>query len=467
VPAGKVLQYFDGVISNADDPVGAAVNGSAWPSFGVTYYGTNGHLLLFVPDAIGGSCQTPQGVQGTGGPPTEDYWSDTTSSGGFWANSVNYVKEAEAALTQAGYTPTFKGVLWDQGECDAEGGIDENILTQAQYQSALQQMIAAYRVQFGATMPFYIFRTGTHIGSNDMGYAEVRQAQDNVSATDPYSWVVFRDAVNFPAKGWMQADGLHYTQQGYDEMGTQGATNVIGAQNGTYSHLAPPTASTTPTATITASGQSTIVDPTGADYIVAWSSSNVTSCTLAWLGTGPNAGVSGSQGVAANVSASGPSGLIGSYTINCTGPYGSASSTETVTVATTPPPPPPTVGTVLITANGTSTIVYTGGYTVAWSSSNVKSCTFSWQGTGPDAGSSGSEAMAPDLSFSGGSGLIGSYTFSCVDINGVTISKTVTITSANSPTALSSEPEPQGQTASVGLVLGQLVRALGQLMLKL
>jgi hypothetical protein len=466
VPSGKVLQYYNGAISNANDPVGAAVMGSAWPAFGVTYYAsTTGHLILFVPDAIGGSCQTPQGVQGTGGPPSEDYWSDTTSPGGFWANSVNSVKAAETALTAAGYTPTFKGVLWDQGECGAEGGVDENLITGAQYQSALAQMIAAYRVQFGSSMPFYIFRTGTHINAVDAGYAAVRQAQENISASDSNSWVVFRDAVNFPAEGLMQSDGLHYSQIGYNEMGTQGAANVVGAQHGTFSHTPPPVASSTPTATITDNGQSTITLPATGGYTVAWSSSNVSSCTLSWLGAGPDAGSSGSQSVAADQSASGGSGLVGSYTLACTGPNGSVSATATANAAQTAPPP---VGSVSLTVNGTSTIIFSGGYTVAWSSSQVSSCVLSWQGTGPNAGISGSSGEAPNQSVSGGSGLIGSYTFTCIDLNGVSVSKTVTI-NQKSPTSVSPGSQTQSQTASVALdpLSAQVMKVFGQLIVPL
>ena len=110
VPAGKVLQYYNGSISDANDPVGNALNGSAWPAFGVVYYNATGHRIAFVPAAVGGSGQLATSDTGTGN------WSPT---GTLFTASTNKLDAAISALTNGGYTTTFKGVLWDQGENDA------------------------------------------------------------------------------------------------------------------------------------------------------------------------------------------------------------------------------------------------------------------------------------------------------------------------------------------------------------
>ncbi len=136
------------------------------------------------------------------------------------------IDRAMNALTAAGYTPAFKGVLWDQGETDATGinNAKAGVTAQA-YEGAFNAMIAAYRAHYGGTMPFYIFKTGTQVGFSDAGYRAIRDAQEDVGQKDPYSFVVFRGAYDF---WWrlMMSNALHYTQAGYNEMGTQGSAVV-------------------------------------------------------------------------------------------------------------------------------------------------------------------------------------------------------------------------------------------------
>src|SRR5271166_2666730 len=66
VPSGKVLQYYLGSISDANDPVGNSVYGSAWPSFGITYYNATGRNVAFVPAAVGATGQSSKADVGLG-----------------------------------------------------------------------------------------------------------------------------------------------------------------------------------------------------------------------------------------------------------------------------------------------------------------------------------------------------------------------------------------------------------------
>jgi hypothetical protein len=216
--SGTVFNYYNGTISEFD-PVDPNT-GSAWPSFGVTYYDLTGHKILFVLSAIGGTCQTDQCAA----------YSHALSwdvNGTLMQPSITALDAAMSALTAAGYTSVLKGVLWDQGEGDAEA-INGGAVSPAAYQSALTATIGRYRAHYGPSLPFYIFQTGTEPGQ-ETGYAAVRNAQMQVAASDPNTKVIFQDAVNFPSKGWMQSDNLHYTQPGYNEMGKQGAQNVVSA----------------------------------------------------------------------------------------------------------------------------------------------------------------------------------------------------------------------------------------------
>src|SRR5262249_12061535 len=87
---------------------------------------------------------------------------------------------------------------------------------------------------YGPTMPFYIFRTGRLKSGDPPGFQQVRAAQEEVAEADPYTWIVFRGAVDFPAEGKMNPDPakseLHYSQAGYNEMGEVGARGVVAAE---------------------------------------------------------------------------------------------------------------------------------------------------------------------------------------------------------------------------------------------
>jgi lysophospholipase L1-like esterase len=209
----------NGVISPANDPVGNASTGSAWPQFAITYYAKTGHKVAFVPAAVGATSLIAT---------DSNIWGNWSPTGQLFGNSVTDLNKAMAAFQAAGYNPHFVGVLWDQGESDTYAG------NGAAYQSALQTLIANYRAQFGANMPFYIFRTGTEVGQNDEPFAEIRNAQEAVAAADSNTFVVFRNAVDFPARGLMNNDGTHYSQAGYNEMGNIGAEAIANRISGQY-----------------------------------------------------------------------------------------------------------------------------------------------------------------------------------------------------------------------------------------
>jgi Carbohydrate esterase, sialic acid-specific acetylesterase len=225
--AGTVFRYDNGTISEGAHP------GSAWPSFGITYYNLTGHKILFVPAAVGGTCQTDQCAA---------YSRNSRSSwdvnGTLVQASITALDAGMSALIAAGYKPLLKGVLWSQGEGDAQAIAGSSAVSPAMYQTALASMIARYREHYGSSLPFYIFLSGTE-PAQEIGYAAVRKAQMQVAASDRHTKVVFRDAVNFPAKGWMQSDNLHYAQPGLNEMGTRGAQNVVSAQQEVTTSLLP------------------------------------------------------------------------------------------------------------------------------------------------------------------------------------------------------------------------------------
>ena len=96
---------------------------------------------------------------------------------------------------------------------------------------------------------------------------------------------------------------------------------------------------------------------------LAWTSSNATSCAAsgAWSGS---PGVSGSQ-------STGILTTTVTYTLQCTGPGGSANDSVTVQVS---PPPAPTVDVKANGSDGPITIAYNTAVTLTWTSTTATSC---------------------------------------------------------------------------------------------
>lgn len=221
VGTSPILQVNSGVITKANDPVGQgiyqAVIGSAWPQFGITWSELSGHRVAFVPAAESTTAQLPAAgaVYGV------DNWSVT---GGRLPNSKTFLNASMTALTNAGYNPIFKGVLWIQGETDAEV-INTAGVTQAQYIASFRDTIASYRADYGEDMRFYIIRIGSRLGGSDVGFAQIREAQEIVAASDPHTKIIYRGTVDFVARNLMN-DTYHYKQAGYNEIGVEGATSA-------------------------------------------------------------------------------------------------------------------------------------------------------------------------------------------------------------------------------------------------
>lgn len=180
--------------------------GSAWPSFGQTYWTVTGRQICFVPMAVSGSAQVAANDDGHGN------W-DTT--GALYAASNAALTSALAYLVTQGYTPTLKGILWHQGEKDAIG-------TPTNYADRLAVMIGNYRTYWAGTtpnLPFYIFRLGSRNPptTNYAGYATIRDAQEARALSDPYTEIIYRKAITFYDRGLMSAftgDQFHYTKAG-------------------------------------------------------------------------------------------------------------------------------------------------------------------------------------------------------------------------------------------------------------
>lgn len=221
VPAGKVLKYQDGALSDGNDPVGPGDGGSAWPSFGETYYRLTGHLLCFVPTAVGSSAMVPAADTGTGN------WS---RSGTLYPASLKAYRGAIAALKAKGYTIGRRFVIDVHGENDAIA-IEAGKITAKQFRAAKQHMIARDRANLGNwELPFYFSLLGMPGDDpvlNHPGWVAVQQQQKAICAADEHTKIPFWKAASFPARGMQHQPGLHYMQAGNNEMGSEMAQNIV------------------------------------------------------------------------------------------------------------------------------------------------------------------------------------------------------------------------------------------------
>lgn len=212
---GTAFQFWNNAITAAVEPIGNS-DGSAWGAFAQRYYSITGRKILFVPAAVNGSSQTVAAQIGFGN------W-DTT--GTLYNTSLLRIDSAMSAAVAAGYSPILKGILWCQGETDADA-INASTITQNVYSAAFAKMIKNYRQELGSGITFNISRTGFRVSASATGYLAVQAAQQALANPDSLTSIVYWNAYFFPQRNLMD-DIYHYEQTGYNEMGRQMAEEII------------------------------------------------------------------------------------------------------------------------------------------------------------------------------------------------------------------------------------------------
>lgn len=220
--AGTAFQFYSGSISAAVEPIGNS-NGSAWPAFAISYYKQTGRKICFVPAGVNGSSMAAAAAVGFG------TW-DTT--GTLYSTSVTLANNALVVLAAQGYAPVFKGILWSQGETDADG-INRGTITQNVYSAAFAKLIKNYRLQFGKTISFNISRTGFRTDTIQTGYLAVQSTQASLANPDSLINMTYWNPPFFIQRSLMQ-DVYHYTQPGYNEMGRIMAEEYVNATSNNW-----------------------------------------------------------------------------------------------------------------------------------------------------------------------------------------------------------------------------------------
>jgi hypothetical protein len=196
--------------------------GSAWPAMGITWYQMTRRRICFANRAIDSTSLSPVVANAGAG--------DWSPMGAHFQPSITNTQIMLAQIEAAGFIPVFRGVLWGQGESDA-AGINATTTTKAAYKDQLRTLIAGYRAIFGADMPFYIVKTGTRTNEDDAGYAQIREAQDEIVAEDPHrNKFIYKDTIAFVARGMMR-DVVHYNQAAQNEIGRQAPAVILGGKD--------------------------------------------------------------------------------------------------------------------------------------------------------------------------------------------------------------------------------------------
>lgn len=217
VPEGAAYEAKpDGRVGPLADPVGGANTGSAWTAFANAYSSATGQGVAIIGMATNGSAQ----VALPGDDPSQTW--DLSVSDNLYERAQPKVRRAMEALRDRGFFVRIRGWLWIQGGADGRR-IDEGTLTPEAYRDGLHALAA--RVDADYSVPLFLFMTGTDARGDTDGIAAVRTIQADADALDEVV-VVYRDAVSFPARGWMLPDNVHWSQAGLDDAGRVGGEAV-------------------------------------------------------------------------------------------------------------------------------------------------------------------------------------------------------------------------------------------------
>lgn len=115
----------------------------------------------------------------------------------------------------AGKTPDSVSFVWMQGESDAKAGVE------AAYEDGLRGLIRKVRADMKREDTIVVIGRLSDNLKNHKGWDTVRAIQEKVAAGDPRGAWVDTDGLNGPK------DDLHYTKEGYLELGRLFAEKTI------------------------------------------------------------------------------------------------------------------------------------------------------------------------------------------------------------------------------------------------
>lgn len=143
------------------------------------------------------------------------------SNYGTWGRSgtlFSMTKEKVHATLKLTKT-NLSGIIWMQGERDANA-INDGVMSEKDYKSALISLIDRFREEFGQEIPFFIVQTGYQSGRPKYGNNQVREMQLAVANDLKNVFIAFDKTSLFTERNLMK-DHVHYNQKGLNEIGIE------------------------------------------------------------------------------------------------------------------------------------------------------------------------------------------------------------------------------------------------------
>ena len=219
------------------DPVYAGGGDSAWPWFCDKFYALTGKTPLIVNIASGGACVTT-----FAGTTTTNSWAND-GIGTLRASRGPVILDALNRAKVDSFQYRVGGILWCQG-CAEGGRITNGYVTANDYKQATKDIWAWTRNVIGKVYAVPVFvsqigwSSGCFTGSNAAnvyaGYEAVQNAQVELcNDASLNAFMGFDQAKNFydPQNYRMDSGGIHYTQEGYKEMGEALAVKAVQVLN--------------------------------------------------------------------------------------------------------------------------------------------------------------------------------------------------------------------------------------------
>jgi len=283
IPAGYAYQWYNGAMTPVTaDPIGNAVVSSILPSFVNRYIAMGYEGVILVPSALGSSGLAVSGSTGnwssTGAlrgtaitnlnaakaaaaltasftasiagttmtvtavgsgticpghlisgtavmPGTRIVAQLTGTAGSTGTYQVDYSRTVPSTtITQAPMAFRVAGILWSQGETDADtidaGGnaLTGGPMTGAKYETEFGLLNTYFQAQAGAGIPIIMSRTGYKSTGDTAGYQAIRTAQENIVRANPNVFMGYTGAITWTARSEIQST-YHGTTLAYAEMG--------------------------------------------------------------------------------------------------------------------------------------------------------------------------------------------------------------------------------------------------------
>lgn len=198
-----ILEPF-GVAENNPNGIndGAAKTGSLVTAFINEYYTHNGKIPII-------------GVSASKGGTTINQWQP---NGALLNDAITRLENCVTYLTNNNYTIRHKYMLWCQGESDGDMGTSAET-----YKTLFDTMFE--EMQSHGIEKLFLIRIGNYNSGTSTRYKTIIDCQTNIAQTEKDIVMATTDLAGMRERGLMK-DEFHYTQAGYNEMGTYAGINT-------------------------------------------------------------------------------------------------------------------------------------------------------------------------------------------------------------------------------------------------